>query len=907
MRKRHAISLSIVLGLLALGAVAAPLARSWLGHSQRQSVVKPVIPTPLQSYGFDKLKSFAVTVTLKPAPGAREPFARLAFHLQDDGDQYAVEFASDSTTLWRTEHGVRLQIGAPGPSVWPGEHTIVLRRRAERIAVFADGGLVCEAYDGSFHGGRLAVGSYKQSVEFGPLGYQRTADVFFNDGFMRAADDTSDWETVAGQWKVHSLDSPGLSTNAFFYNGKAANDGKPALAVVGERFWDDYRVTTACQPLGEGAFGVCFYYQDPDNYHVFRVGPQRAELVRQRNGRATVLQSVPWGFDPNQWYELTVSVARNRVRAYVDGRLLAEQRDDTLSGGQAGLYATGSKGTSFDDFAVVDERNIVDNFASGRLDGWTQIGGAWTVQDGACTLSTGAPAKLLVGSPTWQRYVVSAAVDVPPSGAAGLVAHYQDERNYDVFTVSDGGRRRELVRVANGEATVLKSHVGEVPLTGRHSLALRAADGFLTATVDGQQALQAWDDAQTAGRAGLYGAPEGQGELAAIVFDGAQIEHLPPPRPLFSVHNVFVGEKSMTGWSTATSDWRSVLDRKRSKTYRWHRSDFFNDVRADIWFDPPISGSGEFKFIVAADKEKPSTGYELRVRGGAMVNFWLYRRGSEIDTARVPGPIDRLRIERRGGLIAVTQHGRMILSFDDDKPLAGTSVAYAAADKNRLPPQNITLSSDSVLSYSFAKAPTDWRVGAGTWKVRNRWECDPRWTWFSGESKQLACLWNKHPLQRDQSVEFYAAIKMNSGRGGGNYRYARDINAALCADGQDLNSGYCFLYGADANKTTKILRKGKVVAEKKDLRISRSIHHRWFHIRATKKGSRVAFYIDDKEVLAYDDPEPLDGQYAAIWTYNVGQMIARARVAAQHIGPREPGFPVKPPTTKCCYTKQVSP
>jgi hypothetical protein len=40
--------------------------------------------------------------------------------------------------------------------------------------------------------------------------------------------------------------------------------------------------------------------------------------------------------------------------------------------------------------------------------------------------------------------------------------------------------------------------------------------------------------------------------------------------------------------------------------------------------------------------------------------------------------------------------------------------------------------------------------------------------------------------------------------------------------------------------------------------------------------------------LAFADPDPLPGGQVALWTWNNGRVVARARLAAEAIGPAEP-------------------
>jgi hypothetical protein len=130
---------------------------------------------------------------------------------------------------------------------------------------------------------------------------------------------------------------------------------------------------------------------------------------------------------------------------------------------------------------------------------------------------------------------------------------------------------------------------------------------------------------------------------------------------------------------------------------------------------------------------------------------------------------------------------------------------------------------------------------------------------------------------------------MNYGPYSGYDRYG-DLNVTLCADGRDLSSGYSAQFGALANTTTRILRRDKVVAETDAILYpsrNAGAHNNWYHVRLEKRGATVRLFVDNKLACEYTDPEPLIGRHLAIWTWNRGLMIARARVWAE----RDEGAP----------------
>ena len=205
------------------------------------------------------------------------------------------------------------------------------------------------------------------------------------------------------------------------------------------------------------------------------------------------------------------------------------------------------------------------------------------------------------------------------------------------------------------------------------------------------------------------------------------------------------------------------------------------------------------------------------------------------------------------------------------------------------------------LNENFKSAPTLWRHGGGIWEVSNKWECDPRWSFFSGRSDKLAALWSKFPIEGDFSIEYYVGNKMQRERGA-KYEYAQDMNLTVCADGEDLTSGYSFLFGGFGNTKSCIFRKSEEWAVNDRMVIDRpQLHRKWYHIKVSRRGNELSMEVDGRPVFSKTDDKPLgDGRFA-IWTWNNGIMIGRVRVAAERIGPCDPPDRIRPATTQSIY------
>lgn len=203
--------------------------------------------------------------------------------------------------------------------------------------------------------------------------------------------------------------------------------------------------------------------------------------------------------------------------------------------------------------------------------------------------------------------------------------------------------------------------------------------------------------------------------------------------------------------------------------------------------------------------------------------------------------------------------------------------------------KNLEVESGNVYDYTFTSAPTDWWVQSGVWEMTNRWSCSPQWSWFGGRSEEIAATWNKRRFAGDLSIQCYFAFKMGLA-GTPNWHYhPSDMAVSFCGDGQNLGSGYTLIVGADNNTHSVLLKGGQMVAESRvpeallpvltdgnpDMN---SLHRHWWYVRINKIGSRVECYLDDKLLITYNDPKPIEQGQMALWTYNNGIMLSRVQI-----------------------------
>ena len=838
----------------------------------------------------------------------------LALNVQDDRNFYLISF-SNAVEIQQIENGLALPlVSAQMPAELPESYDVLVKRRSRSIVVSVNGVTTAEAYSGTFRQGAAAVsGASPKNARV-----QQVGEIYFADDFMKGAEKDSQWETVSGTWNVNTLPNSSLSSNAFFFTGRGAAH---ALSTTGYWFWDNYAFEAACKSEGEEDVGLCFYYRDPANYFLFRwnayhnaAAPGRKQLVRVANGRSEVVAEQPGGYTINQWYMMEVRVNRQTVRALIDGNEALVVHDAHLAHGKIGLYTAGRMATRFDDVFVCSDKSVSAMPLADNSSGWEHIGGLWRAAStggvNALTSENAPAGKIITGDDNWQDYTFRASVANWSQGEVGIVVRYLDESNHYLWIARPDGTQ-QLVRVNNGVRTPLIAARAPMRPGSKHSIFFSADGNLLRAGMDAMPVLEAWDDCIAAGRGGLYTALAGE-----VNFSGVAISLKQQHEPVLTTNVVFEAEKTMEGWASELSDWLpgsdTASDGATTRTYKmsWHRADFPGDVEisAKIGGQPPAGA--DLRLVVAANQSSLSSGYSLSVKNSGGLAIEMFRRGQSVGQTTVrPTDPTRVTLSRKGSYVVALANYREVLKFKDETPLDGVTVGLGESGI-QLPKEDVQIFCPNVFIYTFDKASSDWRAVSGMWQVTNRWQCDPRWSFFSGVSTSDAIIWSKRLLEGDVTLEFAAAIKMDQTRGG-RYEYASDINATICADGTDITSGYSFMFGGWKNTATRILRADHVVAENTSFVIPNKgdIHRRWFYIKICKRGPKIQYFIDNQLILEYEDPEPLAGNRLALWTHNNGIMVAKVRVSCSNAGSREsPEFrPAAIPKTPYAVAQQPQP
>jgi hypothetical protein len=104
------------------------------------------------------------------------------------------------------------------------------------------------------------------------------------------------------------------------------------------------------------------------------------------------------------------------------------------------------------------------------------------------------------------------------------------------------------------------------------------------------------------------------------------------------------------------------------------------------------------------------------------------------------------------------------------------------------------------------------------------------------------------------------------------------------------------------------MRNGEIVAQTTDADAllpsvtdgtppSNDVHRHWWYLRMNKVGSKIECYFENKLILTYTDPNPIESGQTAIWTYNNGIVLSRVQIYFAHEQTSTPRLAKSPDAT----------
>jgi hypothetical protein len=237
-------------------------------------------------------------------------------------------------------------------------HRIRLEAVADHVRVLVDDRPVIQVRDTALSGGRPGLMTYKARADFDNV------VVNANPAYVAFADDFETlnlyWDGVNGDWE-RRRDALNWN-NSWIRRWIVANvpgrlllwgHGQSDFGTQGDQIVQaDLRAT-----FFDGAdrwVGLFGRYHDEANYHYVTLRSSgRVDIRKLVNGSIQVLASATYPIQVNVIYRVRLETIGTSVRAYINGRLVAEATDTTLTRGVSSVgIATYRAGVEVDNVSV---------------------------------------------------------------------------------------------------------------------------------------------------------------------------------------------------------------------------------------------------------------------------------------------------------------------------------------------------------------------------------------------------------------------------------------------------------------------------------------------------------------------------------------------------------------------------
>lgn len=272
-------------------------------------------------------------------------------------------------------------------------------------------------------------------------------------------------------------------------------------------------------PPGDRWFGLMVRYIDANNYYYITVrNSNTIQLKRIVNGVVTTLGSASLTVALNRNYALRLEAHGERLRAFVDGRLVLSGFDNALTRGRPGLAMYRTR-ADYDNVILNPDPSIVlrdERFNTPTIQwdwDWVNYSYQWVKLPNSTVFtqpSTGGGAYMVSGNASGTNQIIRARLRATQFNGAdrwiGLIGRYVDAQNYYYLTLRNSNQI-SLKKLTNGVVTTLDTAALPAPMTVNtwYNLRMDIVGTKLRAFMNGLLMLEATDSTSPhlEGRAGV--------------------------------------------------------------------------------------------------------------------------------------------------------------------------------------------------------------------------------------------------------------------------------------------------------------------------------------------------------------------------------------------------------------------
>jgi len=178
----------------------------------------------------------------------------------------------------------------------------------------------------------------------------------FNFDADKAGETPKGWEAAVGTWKVAADESAPSKPNVIAQSAEGPGS-QFNIALAGDTAFKDLDLTVRMKAVAgktDQGGGPVWRAKDAKNYYVCRWNPleDNFRLYKVVDGKRTQLANADLKAEPG-WRTIRVTMKGEQIECYLDGKKVAEARDDTFKdAGKVGLWTKADAATHFDDLTV---------------------------------------------------------------------------------------------------------------------------------------------------------------------------------------------------------------------------------------------------------------------------------------------------------------------------------------------------------------------------------------------------------------------------------------------------------------------------------------------------------------------------------------------------------------------------